>query len=166
MKSRVRRILWRAVKYAGAVGVLLGANAFGYASGSLHVKDQVFREWPNLPGCELTTVVGTQSADHAYLASILKRSCAEGEFIDYFFYLDFADRQPGRGLSWKRIELQNDRERSDAPVLVWTKPRGVQVTVRTATLSGTLVERNEGSQVEIVQVYEPRERGTAVERHP
>ncbi len=165
MNSKVRRILRRIAKYLGIGAIFIAVNAYSYVSGLWVAKDQVFRDWPNLPGCQLTIAASYPSIDGDYLASILKRSCANGEFIDYFFYLDYGDRRPGTGLSWRRIELENDQYPVGDPGVVWTKDRSLQVTVSTKTLSGTLVEKNQGSNIEIVLVYEPREPGAFTNEH-
>ena len=157
MKSMDRNIFWRIVKYVGISVILFGVYIFGCMIGSKGAKDDIFRDWPNLPGCQLTTAASYPSVDGAYLASILKRSCFGGETISYFFYLDFASHDPLTGPTFDRIELENDSRPVDDPAVVWTKDRSLQVTVSTRTLSSTLVEKNQGSNIEIVLVYRPRE---------
>ena len=154
----IRSILWRAAKYLGIAAVLIGANAFGYAVGLRAAKDQVFRDWPNLPDCQLIAVARYPSVDGTYLATILKRSCASGEFINYFLRLDVGSRPSDTGGWWSRIELENDQYPLGDPQVVWSGKTTVQVTVSTRTLSGKLVE-NQGADIEIVLVYQPREPG-------
>lgn len=165
MKLTARRIVWRTVKYLGIASIFIGVNAYSYWAGLQAAKDQFFRDWPNLPDCQLTDVARYPSVDGAYRATISKRSCLGGEFISYFLRVDNGGRQSGPGGWSSRTELMNDQYPVGDPEIVWSKKRSVQVTVSTRTISGTLVV-NQGSDIEIVIVYQPREPGAFPNYYP
>jgi hypothetical protein len=153
-RATLRRIL-NYILRAAILGVVF---SLGYGIGSWGMQIQYNTGWPNIPGCQLTTVARYPSEDGADLAIILKRDCDKEEHINYFLRLEINSRRPSSRGWWTVVELDNDQYPVGDPAVEWIRKNTVQVTVSTRTLSGTLVMNN-GDDIAIIRVYQPREPG-------
>ena len=153
-----RTRLWRVLYYLLLAAIFYAVFSLGYGIGSWRMQVDYTWGWPNIPGCQLTTVARYPSEDRTDLATILRRDCDSGEHINYFLRLDIGSRRPGPWGWRSTTELENDQYPVGDPMVAWIGKNTVQVTVSTKTLSGKLVVKG-NDDIGIVRVYQPREPG-------
>jgi len=108
------------------------------------------------PNCLTNPLELVWSPDRAYKATLLKQSCNQDESVTYKIRLDSLGSSASRAWFIPGYELENDKYPDTIPTLRWVKPRQLEVTVSTRTLSGSLTVHH-GDDVVFIRTYVPTE---------
>ena len=93
------------------------------------------------------------SSDRAYSAQILKQTCEDGSLTIYSAQIN-AHSPPRPDAFYTLSRVDQDVQMPPPPLLVWTGPREVEVTVKTKALTGLLHFRI-GPDVDLVNHFVP-----------